>query len=100
MSENRGIAFTLLNSPWPEKHQIETLPRRANRGDGHLDLFLRTWRANPGLKSPNQTAVTARNREGGRSDFDNHGFADLFVVGVNGNFPYRNRGLKSELGHE
>jgi hypothetical protein len=114
-----GIAFTLLNSVTPEKHQIETTPGGVAvldyDGDGRPDLFFTNGARQPGLEKSDPSFynrlyrnrgdgtfedVTDRARVRGEgysvaaavADFNNDGFPDLFVAGVNRNILYRNRG--------
>jgi hypothetical protein len=114
-----GIAFTLLNSATPEKHQIESMPGGVAvldyDGDGRPDLFFANGAEQPSLvkTGPQYYNRLYRNRGDGAfedvtekagvrgegfsiaaaaADFDNDGRTDLFVAGVNRNFLYRNRG--------
>jgi enediyne biosynthesis protein E4 len=114
-----GLAFVLRNSPTPEKHQIETMGGGVAvldfDNDGRPDLFFTNGAAQPELQKtgPEYFNRLYRNRgawsfedvtektglrgEGysiaaAAADFDNDGFADLFVAGVNDSRLYRNRG--------
>lgn len=114
-----GIAFTLLNSATPEKHQIETMPGGVAAfdydNDGRIDLFFANGAKQPSLEKTDASYWNRlyRNRGGGvfedvtekagvrgagysiaaaTADYDNDGFSDLFVAGVNRNVLYRNRG--------
>jgi hypothetical protein len=114
-----GIAFTLLNSVTPEKHQIESMPGGVAvldyDGDGRPDLFFANGAEQPSLRKTTRAYYNRlyRNRGDGAfedvtekagvrgegfsvaaasADFDNDGLPDLFVAGVNRNFLYRNRG--------
>jgi hypothetical protein len=118
-SPKSGIAFTLLNSATPEKHQIESMPGGVAAfdydNDGRVDLFFANGAKQPSLEKTDASYWNRlyRNRGGGAfedvtekagvrgsgysiaaavGDFDNDGFADLFVAGVNRNILYRNRG--------
>lgn len=114
-----GIAFTLLNSATAEKHQIEAMPGGVAAfdydNDGRVDLFFANGAKQPSLEKTDASYWNRlyRNRGGGAfedvtekagvrgagysiaaavGDYDNDGFADLFVAGVNRNLLYRNRG--------
>ncbi len=114
-----GIDFVLLNSPTPEKHQIETMPGGVALfdfdGDGLLDIFFTNGAEQPALRKagPEWSNRLYRNRGGGNfedvtaraglkgegysmgaaaADYDNDGYPDLFVAGVQRNILYRNRG--------
>ncbi len=113
------ITMVLRNSATPEKHQIETMPGGVATldfdNDGRLDLFFTNGASQPSLRKTDPTFhnrlyrnrgdwtfedVTAKAGVSGEgysiaaaaADFDNDGFADLFVAGVNRNILYRNRG--------
>jgi len=114
-----GIAFTLRNSPTPEKHQIETMPGGVAvldyDGDGLMDIYFTNGANSPSLRrsGPAEWNRLYRNLGNGRfldvtehagvqgdgymmgaaaADFDNDGFPDLFVAGVGRNILYRNLG--------
>jgi hypothetical protein len=114
-----GISFVLHNDPTPEKHQIETMPGGVAvldyDGDGRPDLFFTNGAEQPSLRKTGPMFYNRlyRNRGDGTfedvtdkagvrgegfsiaaaaADFDNDGFTDLFVAGVNRNILYRNRG--------
>ena len=119
IADRAGINFTLRNSATPEKHQIETMPGGVAvfdyNNDGKPDIFFANGATVPGLQKTGPefhnrlyrnngdgtfTDVTEHAGVAGAgyamgvaaADFDNDGFEDLFVAGVNGNTLYRNRG--------
>ncbi len=114
-----GVAFTLRNSPTPEKHQIETMPGGVAvldyDRDGFMDIYFTNGAQSPSLRrsGPDEWNRLYRNLGNGRfadvtdhagvqgdgymmgaaaADFDNDGFPDLFVTGVGRNILYRNLG--------
>lgn len=118
-SGTSGIGVVLRHHPTAEKHQIETMPGGVAAfdfdNDGKVDLFFTNGAPQPGLtkRVPEDCSRLYRNLGGWRfedvtvraglcgegysmgaatADYDNDGFADLFVAGVNRNFLYRNRG--------
>ncbi len=118
-SARAGLALVLRNYETAEKHQIETMPGGVAAfdfdNDGNTDLFFTNGAAQPSLlkNKPADCNHLYRNRGNGTfedvtakaglcgegysvgaatADFDNDGFADLYVTGVNRNFLYRNRG--------
>jgi hypothetical protein len=118
-SPHSGIAMVLRNSPTPEKHQIETMAGGVAvidyDNDGRPDLFFTNGAAQPSLEKTDPSFynrlyrnrgdftfedVTAKSALSGggfsiaaaAGDYDNDGFPDLFVAGVNRNFLYHNRG--------
>jgi len=118
-SARTGITAILRNAATPEKHQIETMAGGIAvidfDNDGHPDLFLTNGAPQPGLRKTGPDwwnrlyrnrgdgtfeDVTAKSGLGGEgfsigaavADFDNDGWPDLFVAGVDRNFLYRNRG--------
>lgn len=114
-----GINMVLRNSPTPAKHVIETMTGGVAAldfdNDGYPDLFFVNGAEQPSLQKTGKEYCNRlyRNRGDGTfedvteragvcgdgfgmgvaaGDFDNDGFTDLFVTGVNGNRLYRNRG--------
>ncbi len=119
ISARSGITAILHNSATPEKHQIETMAGGLAvidfDNDGRPDLFLTNGAPQPALHKTGAEWWNRlyRNRGDGTfedvtskagvagdgfsiaaavADFDNDGFADLFVAGVDRNILYRNRG--------
>ncbi|MCC6535907.1 MAG: CRTAC1 family protein [Bryobacterales bacterium] len=110
--------MVLRHHPTPEKHQIETMPGGVAvldfDNDGRPDVFFANGAPQPSLKKSAADANRLyRNLGGGRfadvtaragvqgegysmgvaaADFDNDGWSDLFVAGVERNLLYRNRG--------
>jgi hypothetical protein len=114
-----GISFVLHNSATPEKHQIETMVGGVAildyDNDGYPDIFFTNGARQPSLEKarPGDCNRLYRNRgdwtfedvtekagvcgEGfsigvAAGDFDNDGYTDIYVAGVNRNILYRNRG--------
>ncbi len=114
-----GIGFVLRNHPTPKKHQIETMPGGVAvidfDNDGLEDLYFVNGGTVPELVKVNESYwnrlyrnngdgtfsdVTVRAGVAGAgygmaaavADYDNDGWADLFVPGVNRNILYRNKG--------
>lgn len=114
-----GIDFVLRNSETPEKHQIETMLGGVAifdyDNDGRPDIYLVNGARIPDLvkSQPSYRNRLYRNRGDGRfedmtsragvegagygmgvaiGDFDNDGFRDIYVAGVNRNQLLRNRG--------
>jgi hypothetical protein len=114
-----GINFVVRNSATPEKHQIETMTSGVAvldyNNDGHLDIYFVNGATSPQLEKTGAsysnrlfrnngngtfTDVTAHAGVAGAgygmgvaaADYDNDGFVDLFLTGVNRNQLYRNRG--------
>jgi len=114
-----GVDFVVQNHPTPEKHQVETMPGGVAAfdfdGDGDDDLYFVNGASSPGLQKSGAADWNRlyRNEGDGRfvdvtgqagvmgegygmgvaaGDFDNDGWADLFVAGVNRNILYRNKG--------
>ena len=118
-SARSGITFVLRNSATPEKHQIETMVGGVAildfDHDGHPDIFFTNGASQPSLEKTGPSFYNRLYRNRGdwtfedvtakaglrgagysiaaaAADFDNDGFADLYVAGVNRSFLYRNRG--------
>jgi tetratricopeptide (TPR) repeat protein len=112
-----GLNFRLENSPTPSKHQIETMPGGVAvldyNNDGLMDVYFTNGAESPSLRksSPRFWNRLYRNNGGGTftdvtaqagvqgagylmgaaaADFDNDGFPDLLVVGVDRNILYHN----------
>jgi enediyne biosynthesis protein E4 len=119
MSTRAGIAFLLRNDATPSKHQIETMPGGVAAfdydNDGRVDLYFVNGARQPELRKTDSgyfnrlyrnlghwrfEDVTERAGVQGEgfgmavaaADYDNDGFTDLFVAGVNRNILYRNIG--------
>jgi enediyne biosynthesis protein E4 len=118
-AESVGLRFTLENHATPRKHVVETMAGGVAafdfNNDGRIDIFFTNGAHLPSLEktSPRYwnrlfrnegnmkfTDVTEQAVVAGRgysmgvaaADFDNDGYVDLFVAGVNQNILYRNRG--------
>lgn len=114
-----GVNFVLQNHPTPQKHQVEAMPGGIAvfdfDNDGFEDLYFVNGAAVTGLVKTGPAdwnRLYRNNRDGSFrdvseragvtgegygmgvavGDFDNDGWADLFVAGVNRNILYRNRG--------
>ena len=119
VSAKSGIDFVLRNSPTAQKHQVETMPGGLAAfdydNDGRVDLYFVNGARQPDLKKIDGSYANRlyRNLGGwrfedvteqagvagegfgmgvGAADYDNDGFTDLFITGVNRNILYRNRG--------
>src|SRR5215471_13017427 len=114
-----GVRFTLQNHATPEKHQVEAMPAGAAvldfDNDGFEDLYFvngahvpdlvktgpvdwnRLYRNNGDGTFRDFTERAGVRGEGygmgvAAADFDNDGWTDLFVAGVNRNLLFRNKG--------
>ncbi len=114
-----GIGFQLRNGAAGKLHQVELMPGGVAAfdfdNDGCADLFFTNGASLPTLRKADATfhnrlyrgncdftftGVTAKSGLAGEgysmavaaADYDNDGFADLFVAGVHRNTLYRNRG--------
>ncbi len=112
-----GLGFRLEHSPTAEKHQIETMPGGVAvldyDRDGFMDIYFTNGAESPSLRKIGDrhknrlfrnngdltfTDVTDRAGVAGTgytmgaaaADFDNDGYPDLFVAGVDHNLLYRN----------
>ncbi len=125
----RGLDFTLLNSPTPQKYLIETMPGGVAlfdyNNDGLLDIFLvngghvgspmlvpekfdranprywnRLYRQNKDGSFTDVTEAAGLSKAGignygmgvAIGDYDNDGYADLFVTSYGKNILYHNNG--------
>jgi hypothetical protein len=114
-----GVDFVLRNAAAGDKHQIEAMVSGVAvfdyDNDGWPDLYFVNGAGQPGLQKPDQSYYNRLYRNQGKgvfadvtvaagargegyamgvaaADYDNDGFADLFIAGVNRNLLYRNRG--------
>ena len=113
------LPMVVRNGAVGSKHQIETMPAGVAvfdfDNDGWADIYIANGAAVPSLRKADATYsnrlfrnnrdgtfsdVTAKARVAGvgfcmgvaAADFDNDGWVDLFIAGVNGHTLYRNRG--------
>jgi hypothetical protein len=114
-----GVKFKLNNAATGNYHQIELMPGGVAvldyNNDGCMDVFFTNGASQPGLKKSSAefsnrlfrnncnmtfTDVTEKVGVAGEGysmgvaagDFDNDGFPDIYVTGVNRNILYHNRG--------
>ena len=114
-----GVDFVLRNSATPARRQIETMVSGVAifdyNSDGKPDIYFVNGARQPQLDKPDPSYYNRlyRNDGAGRftdvtlaagvrgdgfatgvaaGDFDNDGWEDLFIAGVNHNILYRNRG--------
>ncbi|MEO8128227.1 MAG: CRTAC1 family protein [Bryobacteraceae bacterium] len=109
VTKKAGIDFVLRNAATGDKHLIETMAGGVAvldfDNDGKPDIYFVNgagfnnclFRNNGDGTFRDVTAAAGVSGSGfgmgaAAGDFDNDGFADLFVVGVHGNILYRNRG--------
>ena len=114
-----GVDFVLRNAASPQKRQIEAMVGGVAvfdyNQDGRPDFYFVNGAAQPGLEKSDAAYYNRLYRNNGdgtstdvtlqagvrgegfatgvaAADYDNDGFPDLFVAGVNRNLLYRNRG--------
>jgi Flp pilus assembly protein TadD len=119
IAKEAGVEFVLDNHATPDKYQIETMPAGVAvldyNNDGFEDLYFVSGAAIPGLlkTKPSYWNRLYRNEGNWRftdvteaagvigegysmavaaADYDNDGWTDLFVAGVNRNILFRNNG--------
>jgi len=119
VADSSGITFRLENHPTEFKHQVETMPGGVAvldyNNDGLMDLYFTNGAESPSLVKTGEkfwnrlyrnegnwrfSDVTAQAKVAGEGymmgaaagDYNNDGFTDLFVVGVDRNILYRNQG--------
>ncbi|PYV23132.1 MAG: hypothetical protein DMG24_14775, partial [Acidobacteria bacterium] len=118
VARNAGLRFILENHPTPQKHLIETMPGGVAafdyNNDGLPDIYFtngasvpslekdarywnRLYRNDGGMKFTDVTdeaglAAAGYSMGVAAADYDNDGYVDLFVAGVNHNILYRNTG--------
>jgi hypothetical protein len=119
VARNAGVNFVLRDSGTPERRQIEPMVGGVAvfdyNNDNRPDIYFVNGAHQPGLDKPEPSFYNRLYRNNGDStftdvtlsaavrgagfatgvaaaDYDNDGFADLFVAGVNRNILYRNRG--------
>jgi hypothetical protein len=114
-----GVNFVLQNAATPERHQIEPMVSGVAvfdyNNDGKPDLYFVNGARQPQLDKPDASYYNRLYRNNGNgtftdvtlgagvrgegfatgvaaADYDNDGWEDLFIAGVNRNILYRNRG--------
>jgi hypothetical protein len=119
ITEHTGIRFVLRDSATPQRRQIEPMVGGVAvldyNNDGRLDIYFVNGSRQPRLDKPDPswfnrlyrndggnkfTDVTSEARVAGEGfatgvaagDYDNDGFTDLFLAGVDRNILYRNGG--------
>jgi len=119
VASRAGVRLAVRNSETPERYQIEPMIAGVALldydNDGRLDVYVCNGAAIPGLEKTDASFWNRlyRNRDGlafedvtgvagvsgagfsmgvAAADYDNDGWVDLYVTGVNRNTLYRNRG--------
>src|SRR6266404_8315399 len=119
VAEKANVRFVLENNPTATKFMIETMPGGVAvfdyNGDGRPDIYFTNGAEVPGLEKQSAkfwnrlyrndggmhfTDVTKEAGVAGKGysmgvavgDYDNDGYPDIFVAGVNHNMLYHNRG--------
>jgi hypothetical protein len=119
VASRAGVDFVLRNAASGDKHQIEAMVSGVAvfdfDNDGWPDIYFVNGAAQPSLEKTNESFSNALYRNNGdgtfrdvtakagvrgsgyamgvaAADYNNDGFADLFIAGVNRNLLYRNRG--------
>jgi hypothetical protein len=119
VATSAGVQFVLRNSATPEKHQIETMVSGVAvfdyDNDGKPDIYFVNGAQQPKLEKTDPSYYNRLFRNQGNwvfkdvthqagvkgegfatgvatGDFDNDGFVDIFIAGVNRNMLYRNHG--------
>jgi enediyne biosynthesis protein E4 len=119
VARKAGVDFVLRNSATPQKHQVETMVSGVAvldyDGDGWPDIYFINGAHQPKLEKDDPSfynRLYRNNRDGtfrdvtqkagvkgegfatgvAAADYDNDGWTDLFIAGVNRNILYRNRG--------
>src|SRR5687768_3700186 len=119
IARSAGVNFVLQDSATPQKHQIEPMVGGVAvfdfNNDGRPDIYFVNGARQPLLNKPDPSYYNRLYRNDGNftftdvtdeagvrgdgfatgvaaGDYDNDGFVDLFIAGVNRNILYRNRG--------
>ena len=119
IAKRAGVDFVLKNSATPERHQIEPMVAGVAifdfNNDGRPDIYFVNGARQPALDKPDASWFNRLYRNNGDgtftdvtvsaglkgagfgtgvavADFDNDGWEDVFIAGVDRNLLYRNRG--------